>query len=91
MDTGDLFQTAAGGFFNVPIARNWFYLIGVMPASKKNIVDKLRNKDHVSVLFDTSSAKILAIVNFQFERPCSVASLRLMDFFIVTFYTSFSA
>jgi hypothetical protein len=45
---GDLFQTAAGGFFNLPIFRNWFYLIGAMPASKKNIVDKLRNKDHVS-------------------------------------------
>ncbi|KAG0557820.1 hypothetical protein KC19_11G159300 [Ceratodon purpureus] len=46
---GDLFQTAAGGFFNVPIARNWFYIIGIMPASKKNIVDKLRNKDHVTI------------------------------------------
>lgn len=46
---GDLFQTAAGGFFNVPIARNWFYSIGVMPVTKKNIVTKLRNKDHVSI------------------------------------------
>jgi hypothetical protein len=45
---GDLFQTAAGGFFSVPIARNWFYIIGIMPASKKDIVDRLRNKDHVS-------------------------------------------
>ena len=34
----------------MPFARNWFYMIGVMPASKKNIVDKLRNKDHVSIL-----------------------------------------
>jgi len=50
VSAGDLFQTAAGGFFNVPIARNWFYIIGIMPASKKNIVDKLRNKDHVSIL-----------------------------------------
>lgn len=46
---GDLFQTAAGGFFNVPIARNWFYSIGVMPVTKKNIVTKLRNKDHVTI------------------------------------------
>jgi len=48
-DAGDLFQTAAGGFFSVPIARNWFYMIGAMPVSKKNIVDKLRNKDHVNI------------------------------------------
>ena len=34
----------------MPIARNWFYMIGIMPASKDNIVDKLRNKDHVSIL-----------------------------------------
>jgi len=46
---GDLFQTAAGGFFNVPIIRNWFYMIGAMPADKKNIVEKLRNKDHVVI------------------------------------------
>lgn len=49
LNHGDLFQTAAGGFFNVPIARNWFYIIGIMPASKKDIVDKLRNKDHVTI------------------------------------------
>lgn len=46
---GDLFQTAAGGFFNMPIFRNWFYAIGAMPASKQNIVEKLRNKDHVTI------------------------------------------
>ncbi|XP_024403325.1 diacylglycerol O-acyltransferase 2 [Physcomitrium patens] len=46
---GDLFQTAAGGFFYAPFARNWFYMIGIMPASKENIVDKLRNKDHVTI------------------------------------------
>lgn len=46
---GDVFQTAAGGFFSAPISRNWFYIIGIMPASKKNIVDKLRNKDHVTI------------------------------------------
>lgn len=48
LDAGDLFQTAAGGFFNVPIIRNWFYMVGAMPADKKNIVEKLRNKDHVT-------------------------------------------
>ena len=50
MKTGDVFQTAAGGFFQVPFARNWFALIGIMPADKHRIVAKLRNKDHVRPL-----------------------------------------
>ncbi|KAH8946232.1 hypothetical protein BDL97_12G083100 [Sphagnum fallax] len=46
---GDLFQTAAGGFFQVPFARNWFYMIGIIPADKHLIVDKLRKKNHVTI------------------------------------------
>jgi 2-acylglycerol O-acyltransferase 2 len=48
LHAGDLFQTAAGGFFQVPFARNWFYMIGIIPADKHLIVDKLRKKNHVN-------------------------------------------
>jgi hypothetical protein len=49
LHAGDLFQTAAGGFFQVPFARNWFYMIGIIPADKHLIVDKLRKKNHVTI------------------------------------------
>ncbi|KAH9560663.1 hypothetical protein CY35_06G118600 [Sphagnum magellanicum] len=46
---GDLFQAAAGAFFQVPLTRSWFYVLGAMPADKQLIVDKLRKKNHVAI------------------------------------------
>ncbi|CAM6092595.1 unnamed protein product [Calypogeia fissa] len=50
LQKGDLFMTAAGMFFHVPLVRNLFYLLGVIPAGKGDIIAKLRRKDHVTIL-----------------------------------------
>eukprot|EP00897_Mesotaenium_endlicherianum_P005246 jgi/Mesen1/474/ME000101S10705 len=47
---GDLFMAAAAGFFSVPLLRNLLYALGVMPASKANIVRKLRQGQHVAIV-----------------------------------------
>lgn len=48
--SGDFFGAAAAGFFAVPILRQWLYAIGAMPASKQDIVRRLRQKNQVRTL-----------------------------------------
>lgn len=47
---GDLFAAAAAGFFSVPFLRNLLYMIGAMPASRANIVRRLRQGNHVAIV-----------------------------------------
>ena len=44
---GELFIAAASGFFIVPVLRHLLYALGAMPASRSNIVSRLRGGHHV--------------------------------------------
>eukprot|EP00850_Spirogloea_muscicola_P000686 SM000002S05766 [mRNA] locus=s2:2062972:2065236:- [translate_table: standard] len=47
---GDMFLAAADGFFFVPIVRNVFHAVGIVPADRKSIARKLRGGDHVAIM-----------------------------------------
>ncbi|KAL2650659.1 hypothetical protein R1flu_018787 [Riccia fluitans] len=50
LKNGDIFMGAAGGFFYIPILNLLFSLAGTVPVTKSNIVAKLREGSHMTIL-----------------------------------------